>query len=65
MEYRTKQGDVLDEICFNHYGREGLTEFVLQANRGLSSKGPVFPSGIIINLPPAPVKKPVTITLFD
>ncbi len=65
MKYRSKQGDVLDAVCFEHYGREGLTEFVLQENHGLADHGAVLPSGILIQLPDAPPPKPTLQSLFD
>ncbi|MCY7295089.1 tail protein X [Alteromonas sp. a30] len=65
MLYRTRQGDVLDEICFNHYQREDLTEFVLHSNRGLAGQGAVLPSGLLIELPEAPNPEPQLNSLFD
>lgn len=65
MIYRSKQGDVLDAICFEHYGREGLTEFVLHVNHGLASYGSILPSGVLIELPAAPTPKPQLQSLFD
>lgn len=60
-EYRTRQDDVLDEVCFQHYGTEtGTTEMVLAANPGLCEYPPHLPMGLLIKLPvidtsPAPV----------
>jgi phage tail protein X len=52
MQYRTKEGDMLDRICWKHYGQEsGTVELVLTANPGLASNGPRLPSGLLINLP--------------
>jgi len=52
VDYRTADGDMLDNICFNHYGASvGMVEQVLKANPGLAAKGPVFVSGIVIMLP--------------
>lgn len=52
MRYITKDGDMLDLICKQHYGSsDGFVEKVLDANYGLSDLGPVFTSGIIIELP--------------
>lgn len=66
-QYRTKQGDMLDAICFKQYdGRPGATELVLEANTGLSAYGPVLPSGLIITLPDLPEAEPAqTIKLWD
>jgi len=61
--YRTKDGDMLDAICFRHYGTSTrTTELVLDANPGLADLGAVFVSGIEIVLPdvkPDPVSAPV------
>ncbi len=52
MIYRTKDGDMLDRICWEYYGREsGAVETVLEANPGLGDKGPVFDAGQEITLP--------------
>lgn len=52
MQYRTKDGDVLDAICDRHYGAGNYrVEDVSEANRNLASIGPVLPSGIVIELP--------------
>lgn len=49
--YRTKDGDVLDWVCWRHYGREDAVVSVLEANRGLAALGPVLPAGIDVLLP--------------
>jgi phage tail protein X len=52
MQYRTKEGDMLDRICWKHYGQEaGTVELVLTANPGLAAHGPKLPGGMLINLP--------------
>jgi len=53
VTYVTKDGDVLDWICWRHYGSTApaTTEAVLDANYGLAEKGPVFKAGIEIELP--------------
>ena len=51
MRYRTKDGDLLDSICFKYYGRESAVAAVLEANPGLADKGPVFEAGIEFDLP--------------
>ena len=44
MQYRTKEGDMLDWICWKHYGQEsGTVELVLTANPGLAANGPKLP----------------------
>jgi phage tail protein X len=50
--YVTKDGDVLDAICWSHYGsRVGTAEAVLKANPGLASRGAALPAGVVILLP--------------
>lgn len=52
MKYRTSDGDVLDMICWEYYGRvEGTVEAVLKANPGLADQGATFPAGVKIELP--------------
>lgn len=67
IQYRTKDGDVLDAVCFKHYaGRLGATEAVYEANPGLADIGPILPAGLIINLPELPeVATAQTIKLWD
>lgn len=60
--YRTIQGDMVDEICFNHYGSEAMTTAVYEANPGLAALGSILPTGTEITLPKVkeePVKSPV------
>ncbi len=50
--YMTRDGDTLDRICWRHYGRQAdAVEAVLEANRGLSARGPVLAAGLVIDLP--------------
>lgn len=50
--YTTKQNEVLDAICYRHYGRtRAVTEMVLEANPGLAALGPVLPFARRISLP--------------
>lgn len=52
---RTRDGDMLDEICYRYYGRTAKTvEAVLEANPGLAELGPVFDVGVLIDLPELP-----------
>ena len=60
--YSTKDGDMVDLICFRQTGRTaGVTEAVLAANPGLAARGPVLPAGVAIVLPDfgTPEDKPV------
>ena len=53
--YRTRDGDMLDAICLGYYGSsEYLVEAVLEVNPGLSDIGPVYPAGVLIELPDFP-----------
>ncbi len=65
--YRTKDGDMLDDICFKYYGTStGTVEMVLNANQGLADKGLVFVSGIEIVLPDLkPEPRSAAVRLWD
>jgi phage tail protein X len=56
LYYRSKEGDVLDRVVWQHYGRQdnGIVEAVLNANPGLADLGPILPSGQRIKLPEFP-----------
>jgi len=62
MRYRTRDGDMLDWICWYHYGGRvsGVIEQVLEANPGLADRGPVLSAGLVIDLPriPPPLPQP-------
>ena len=52
ITYRTKDGDILDDVVFRYYGTtQGTVEKVLEANQNLADIGPIFPVGIEIELP--------------
>jgi phage tail protein X len=52
INYITKDGDVLDSICFKYYGStSGIVEKVLEANRHLAELGSIFAAGVKIILP--------------
>lgn len=67
QKYRTRDGDMLDAICFRHYGRSsGAVEAVLEANTGLADKGPVLAAGELIVLPDLPESfEQKTVKLWD
>ncbi|BCS94628.1 hypothetical protein DSLASN_02600 [Desulfoluna limicola] len=51
-QYRSKDGDVVDEVAFHYYGTLiGTVEAVLEANPGLADHGPVLSAGVLITLP--------------
>lgn len=49
--YRTKEGDVLDALCFEFYGDESHFDDVLDANPGLERQPELLPMGILITFP--------------
>lgn len=51
MQYRTKDGDMIDVICRDYYGRESVAQIVLEANPRLADHGPILPAGLVIELP--------------
>lgn len=52
ITYVTKDGDVLDAICWKYYGSTtGVVEKVLEANRHLAELGSIFEANIKIVLP--------------
>jgi phage tail protein X len=52
ITYVTKDGDVLDAICWKYYGSTtGVVEKVLEANRHLAELGAIFSAGVKIVLP--------------
>ncbi|MBB4287833.1 tail protein X [Roseospira goensis] len=68
--YTTFDGDMLDHLCWRHYGQEwDMVEAVLDANPGLAALGPVLPAGVTITLPyrPSPASPPTVdvVRLFD
>ena len=69
MQYRTKNNDILDRICFLHYGISGVVQKVLESNPHLADYGPVLPSGLLITLPDIDVKADKsakkTVSLWD
>jgi phage tail protein X len=51
----TRQGDALDQIALEFYGRtNGATETLLDANPHLADLPPLLPAGVIIVLPDLP-----------
>ena len=68
MRYIARDGDVLDRICWLHYGQQGgAVEVVLAANPGLSGAGPILAAGRVIELPelPEPAQEIHTVRLWD
>ncbi|MEP1637266.1 tail protein X [Ascidiaceihabitans sp.] len=66
--YVSSDGDVVDQIVFNHYGNTagGQVEAVLLANPGLPALGAVLDAGIRIRLPDLTDDAPVeALQLWD
>ncbi|MFT4080756.1 tail protein X [Rhodomicrobium sp.] len=62
--YLTKDGDMIDEICWRYYekGQQALAvERVYEANRRLAMLGPKLPAGTLVILPdlPRPAATPI------
>ena len=57
----TRDGDVLDDLVWQHYGRSDVLTAVLEANPALARLPPVLSAGLVIELPelPLPVEAPV------
>lgn len=52
---RTNDGDLLDVICYHHYGHLlGTVEAVYNANPGLAAIPQPYQSGLLILLPDLP-----------
>jgi phage tail protein X len=67
-EYITKPNDVLDAVCYAHYGVEGNTETVLVANPSIADYGTHLPEGVVIRLPALQVSAPLVaqvVSLWD
>lgn len=57
----THDGDVLDALVWQHYGRSDVLSAVLEANPHLAQRPPVLSAGLGVELPdlPLPVEEPV------
>ncbi|MFF7108104.1 tail protein X [Pseudomonas sichuanensis] len=63
---RTSDGDLLDTLCYQHYGHlNGTVELVMQANQGLADEVQPYRAGILIRLPDLPVPSIETVLLWD
>ncbi|MFP3015104.1 MAG: tail protein X [Wolbachia sp.] len=50
--YLTKEGEMLDLICWKHYGfTDGVVELILAENLGLAEHRSFLPAGLKIKLP--------------
>lgn len=58
--YMTQEGDVLDALCYAHYGEEHrTTEAVLALNPTLANFPAVLPVGVVILFPDLQPSSPV------
>ena len=57
----TRDGDVLDDLIWQHYGRSEVLSAVLEVNPTLAQFPPVLSAGLVIELPelPLPAEAPV------
>ncbi|MBU2713964.1 tail protein X [Zooshikella harenae] len=69
MQYRTKQNDSLDAICWYYYDKPREVGYyvlnVLAANPDLAELGPVLPAGLTLELPDIPPPSNPTDKLWD
>ncbi len=67
MIYTTIDGDVLDVICYRHYGSAArqVVEQVLAANHGLADKGVIYEAGLKIILPELSIKQKQRLELWN
>ncbi|NRA20984.1 MAG: tail protein X [Oceanospirillaceae bacterium] len=64
MQYRSRQGETLDLICYRHYGTSHLTtEIVMQANPELAEQGLIIVENTLLELPQITSTTPVNNTL--
>ena len=63
--YTTRDGDMLDRICHQHYGTESAIVAVYEANPGLAKKPLVLPAGVVIILPDLPPRASPGLDLWD
>ncbi|MBC3436052.1 MULTISPECIES: tail protein X [Pseudomonas] len=65
MTCRTSDGDLLDTLCYQHYGHlNGTVELVLQENPGLADEPQPYRAGVIIVLPELAAPSIETIELW-
>ena len=63
---RTSDGDLLDVLCYQVYGRlNGTVEAVLEANPGLADYAQPFPAGVVIVLPDLAAANSEEVLLWD
>ena len=65
-KYITSEDEILDEICFRHYGTMDVVETVLKSNPDTANYKRTLPANLIINFPDIDTTKKVEqINLWD
>jgi phage tail protein X len=63
---RTSDGDVLDTLCYQHYGHlNGTLELVMLHNPGLADEPQPYRAGVLITFPEIPPATIETVELWD
>ncbi|MGA9701145.1 tail protein X [Pseudomonas sp.] len=66
MICRTSDGDLLDTLCYQHYGHlNGTVEAVLAANRLLADEPQPLRTGLLITFPDLPEPLGEQVQLWD
>lgn len=69
LTYRTREGDVVDDIVFRHYGllNPAMLRQVFEANPGIADHGAILPANVEVVLPelPQPTGATQGIALWD
>ncbi|NVH61918.1 tail protein X [Pseudomonas simiae] len=66
MICRTSDGDLLDTLCYQHYGHlNGTVEAVLAANRLLADESQPLRVGLLITFPDLPEPLGEQVQLWD
>jgi len=66
MICRTSDGDLLDTLCYQHYGHlNGTVEAVLAANRLLADESQPLRTGLLITFPDLPEPMDEEVQLWD
>ena len=47
----TRDGDVIDDLIWRHYGRSDVIAAVLESNPHLAQLSPVMEAGLVIEMP--------------
>jgi phage tail protein X len=69
LTYKTRDGDVLDDVVWRHYGAQNaaMLRAVFAASPGLAEQGELLPEGIEIVLPDIeqPANEIQSVALWD